>query len=94
MLRKHLRYFSDGAFSSRHLNLLNLHIGLVNFGQILRLSVSAVFFLTLGMSLAATCLAMGALIGLRWLMLAVFPACLWCLYIYVRYAPKPETRPS
>lgn len=83
MLRKHLRYFSDGAFSSRHLNLLNLHIGLVNFGQILRLSVSAVFFLTLGMSLAATCLAMGALIGLRWVLRTPL------ILIPHRYGSKP-----
>lgn len=68
MISRHIRFFADGAFSSRHLNLLNLHIGLANFGQIMRLAVSAVFFLSLGMSAAATCFAMGALIGLRWIL--------------------------
>lgn len=67
MVKNTLKYFADGAFSSRHLNLLNLHLGIVNFGQILRMSISAVFFLDMGLSLSATCFLMGALIGLRFI---------------------------
>ena len=67
MIRAHLTHYAEGAFSSRHLNFLNLHLGIVNFGQYLRLQVGAIFFLSLGMSLSATCFAMGCLIGLRFI---------------------------
>ncbi len=63
-----LRHFLDGAFGNRHLNYLFIHLGLVNFGQILRLQISGVFFLERGFSLAAVCFIMGALIGLRFLL--------------------------
>lgn len=59
--------FAEGAFSNRHLNLLNLHLGLVNFGQYLRLGFNVVFFADMGMTPAQICLAMGALLGGRWI---------------------------
>ena len=62
-----LRHYADGAFSNRHLNWLNLHLGLVNFGQILRLQISGIFFLKMGLSVSQVCFLMGALIGLRFL---------------------------
>lgn len=67
MLRNFLTFYAHGAFGNRHVNLLNLHLGIVNFGQVLRLSVSSVFLLQLGLSVPAVFLAMGALIGLRWI---------------------------
>lgn len=63
-----LRYYVDGAFSNKHLNLLNLHLGIVNFGQILRLQISGIFFLQMGMSLPQVLFVMGALIGLRFIL--------------------------
>ncbi len=61
------RYFAEGAFSSRHMNLLNLHLGIVNFSQYLRLAFNVVFFADMGMTPAQICLAMGALLGGRWI---------------------------
>jgi len=62
-----LKHFAEGAFSSRHLNLLNLHLGIVNFSQYLRTVFSAVFLLEMGLSTATVCAIMGCYIGLRWI---------------------------
>lgn len=68
MIRQFLSHFHEGAFGNRHVNLLNLHLGIVNFGQVLRLSVSSVYLVQLGLTLPQVFLAMGAMIGLRWVL--------------------------
>ena len=68
MVRHIFTHFHEGAFGNRHVNLLNLHLGIVNFGQVLRLSISSVYLLQLGLTLPQVFFAMGALIGLRFIL--------------------------
>jgi MFS family permease len=62
-----LRHFAEGAFGSRHLNLMNVHIGLVNFGQVLRMQISVVFFANMGLTPTQIFLLMAVFVGTRFI---------------------------
>lgn len=82
MVRRFIIHFAEGAFGSRHLNLLNIHLGIINFSQALRLTFGGSWLLHLGLSPAAVCFVMGCAIGLRFL--ARTPL----LHIISRYGSK------
>jgi MFS family permease len=62
-----LRHFAEGAFGSKHLNLLNLHVGIANFGQVLRMQINVVFFASMGLPAEQIFLLMAVLVGTRFI---------------------------